>query len=168
MILFPALVPSTRLHVPGDLPQSRMASLNGIDASFRRGNRRIGQALALSFNNIAEADLLTLQQHYISQQGTFGRFFLSAEVWSGLAVAPVPLVSDYTWKYASPLAVSQATCGLFNVEVELKTEPVDLGDLVFDGSTANPLTPARLYIVDSLTAAATPARSFVIEAGGAA
>jgi hypothetical protein len=166
MSLFPALVPSTRLYVPGDLPQSRMASLSGIDASFRRGNRRIGQALALSFNNIAEADLLTLQQHFISQQGTFGRFFLSAEVWSGLAVALVPLLSDYAWKYAAPISVSQATCGLFSVEVELGTEPIDTGDLVINGGVAG-ATPSREYIVNGGFAAATPAREYIINPGGA-
>lgn len=168
MILFPPLVPSTRVYSPGDFPQARLQSLSGIDASFRRGNRRIGQAIELSFVNVEEADLNLLSAHYISQQGTFGRFFLSAEVWSGLATPPVPLVSDYTWRYSGPLAVSHAFCGRFNVQVQLQTEPVDLSDLVFDGSVADPLTPARLYIVDGLTAAATPTRSLIIEPGGAA
>jgi hypothetical protein len=168
MNLFPSLVPSTRLYVPGDLPQSRMQSLSGVDASFRRGNRRIGQALNLTFTNLQEADLNLLTQHYITVQGSFDRFWLSAEVWSGLATPPVALVSDYTWRYASALLVSHASCGRFNVEVELITEPVDLGDLVFDGSVADPVTPARLYIVDALTAAPAPARSLIIEAGGAA
>jgi hypothetical protein len=168
MNLFPSLVPSTRLYVPGDLPQSRMQSLSGVDASFRRGNRRIGQALNLTFTNLQEADLDLLTQHYIAVQGSFDRFWLSAEVWSGLATPPVALVSDYTWRYASALLVSHASCGRFNVEVELITEPVDLGDLLFDGSVADPVTPARLYIVDALTAAPAPARSLIIEAGGAA
>ena len=166
MTSFPALIPSTRLYVPGNLPQSRMASLSGIDASFRRGNRRIGQALALSFNNITEADLLTLQQHYINQQGTFGRFFLSAEVWAGLAVAPIPLLSDYAWKYSAPLSVSQATCELFSVSVELGTEPIDTGDLVINGGLAS-ATPSRDYIVNGGLAAATPAREYIINPGGA-
>jgi len=145
-----------------------MASLSGIESSFRRGNRRIGQGLALGFNNITEAQLLLLRQHYIDVEGTFGRFFLSSDVWSGLAVPPVPLVSDYTWKYASPLTVNNASCGRYNVNVELETEPVDLGDLVFDGDNADSLTPVRLYVVDALTAAATPARPLIIESGGAA
>jgi hypothetical protein len=168
MNLFPSLVPSTRVYVPGDLPQSRMQSLSGVDASFRRGNRRIGQALNLTFTNLQEADLTLLTQHYIAVQGSFDRFWLSAEVWSGLATPPVALISDYTWRYASPMLVSHASCGRYNVDVELITEPVDLGDLVFDGSVANPTTPERLYIVDGLAAAASPARGFIIEAGGAA
>jgi len=168
MNLFPSLVPSTRLYVPGDLPQSRMQSLSGVDASFRRGNRRIGQALNLTFTSLQEADLNLLTQHYIDVQGSFDRFWLSAEVWSGLATPPVALISDYTWRYASAMLVSHASCGRFNVEVELITEPIDLGDFVFDGSVANPTTPARLYIVDGGPASTSPARGLIIEPGGAA
>jgi len=168
MILFPDLVPSSRVYVPGDLPQARLQSLNGIDASFRRGNRRIGQALTLAFGNLQETELNLLTSHYVNQQGTFGRFFLSANVWSGLAIPPVSLISDYTWRYNAPLTISHASCGRFNVEIQLVTEPIDLGDIVLDGSVANPSNPVRIYIVDGLTAAATPLRELVIFGGGAA
>jgi hypothetical protein len=174
MKVFPSLVPSTRLYVPGDLPQSRMQSLSGVDASFRRGNRRVGQALNLNFANLQEADLTLLTQHYIDVQGSFDRFFLSGEVWSGLATPPIPIISDYTWRYASTLLVSHASCGRFNVEVELVTEAVDPGDLTLDmtdgadptGGGANPVgTP--LYIADGLTASPSPARSIILDGAGA-
>ena len=162
---FPTLVPSTRLYTPGDVPQSRTQSLSGIDASFRRGNRRIGQSLSLSFTSLIEAELVLLQQHYIDRQGTFNLFFLSPEAWSGIATPPVPLISDFAWRYVSPLTVSHASCGRFNVSVELEAEPIDTGDLVFNGGSSESL-PARQYVLNASDAAASPARDYIIAPGG--
>jgi hypothetical protein len=168
MSQLPPLVPSSRLYTPGDMPQSRFESMAGIDASFRRGGEFVGQRLVLSYNNLNETQFNLFAAHYTAQNGTFGRFFLSPETWSGLVATPVPLIGEYLWRYNSPLVASHASCGRFNVEVELRAEPIDLGDVVFDGSVADPLNPVRIYIVDGLTAAATPLRIAIIEPGGAA
>ena len=168
MSQLPPLVPSSRLYTPGDMPQSRFQSMAGIDASFRRGGEFVGQRLVLSYNNLNETQFNLFAAHYTGENGTFGRFFLSPETWSGLATPPVPLNSDYLWRYNSPLVASHASCGRFNIEVELRAEPIDLADVVIDGSVANPSNPVRIYIVDGLTAAATPTRELVIFGGGAA
>jgi hypothetical protein len=166
MSFFPAIVPSARLYSPGDVPQSRTQSLGGIDASFRRGNRRIGQTLILNFNNINETDLLTLQAHYIDRRGTFDLFFLSEETWSGIVTPPVPLITDFSWRYLSPVEVVHASCGRFNVAIELVAQPIDLGDVVYNGGLAA-ATPLRQYVINGGLAAATPQREFIIFAGGA-
>jgi hypothetical protein len=121
----------------------------------------------LSYLNLIEADFLLLKAHYLDRQGTYDIFFLSTETWNGMATPPVPLLSDYAWKYSAPLVVSHASCGRFNVEVELETQPIDLSDLIIDGGLAG-ATPARDYIVDGGLASATPARTYVISPGGAA
>lgn len=166
-MIFPDLVPSSRVYTPGNTPQARHTSLNGMSVGFRRGNRRIGQTLELIYTNLNEADFDLLKAHFIDRQGTYKNFYLSDEVWSGMATPPVPLVSDFIWKYSAPLVVSHASCGRYNVEVKLETQPVDLGDVILDGGLAA-ATPVRDYIVDGGLASATPARSVVVSPGGAA
>ena len=163
---FPALIPSARVYIPGDVPQQQQVALSGANSAYRQGNRRIGQTLGLSFNNISETDLDLIKAHYFSVDGTFGIFFLSAEIWNGYASPPVPLLSDYAWRYASAPAVTDGSCDLWSIEVELITYAINTGDLIFDGGLAA-ATPARDYILNGGLAAATPARDYVISPGAA-
>lgn len=164
---FPALIPSARVYIPGDVPQQQQVALSGAFSGYRQGNRRIGQTLGLSFNNISESDLNLIKAHYLSVDGTFGIFFLSAEVWNGYGTPPVPLLSDYAWRYAGTPVVTDGSCDLWSIELDLTTYAIDLSDLIIDGLTAA-ATPARDYIVDGGAASATPARDYVINSGAAA
>lgn len=163
---FPALIPSARVYTPGDVPQQQQVTLSGVNSGYRQGNRRIGQTLQLAFNNISEADLNLIKAHYLDRQGTFDIFFLSAEVWNGYTTPPIPLLSDYAWRYAGPPVITDGSCDLWSVELELTTYAIDLSDLIIDGLSAA-ATPARDYIVDSGAASATPARDYVINSGAA-
>jgi len=163
---FPALVPSARTFSPGNIPQSSQITLSGLVTGFRRGNRRDGQTLSLSFTNLTEAQVNEIKAHYIDRQGTFDIFFLSAEVWSGYATPPIPLLSDYAWRYAGAPTVTDGIVGRWGVDVELVTYAIDTGELVFDGELA-PASPARSYILNAGAAAATPARDYVINPLGA-
>lgn len=164
---FPALIPSTRVYTPGDVPQRRQVALSGVSSGYRQGNRRVAQTLQLSFNNISESDLNLIKAHYLDRQGTFDIFFLPAEVWNGYTTPPIPLLSDYAWRYAGPPVITDGSCDLWSVEVELTTYAIDLSDLIIDGLTAA-ASPARDYIVDGGAASATPARDYVINSGAAA
>lgn len=163
---FPALIPSARVYTPGDVPQQQQVTLSGVNSGYRQGNRRIGQTLQLSFNNISEANLNLIKAHYLDRQGTFDIFFLSTEVWNGYATPPVPLLSDYAWRYAGPPVITDGSCDLWSVELELTTYAIDLSDLIIDGLSAA-ATPTRDYIVDGGAASATPARDYVINSGAA-
>jgi len=163
---FPALLPSSRTFSPGNIPQSTQTSLSGVVSSFRRGNRRTAQTLSLGFRNLTEAQVNLIKAHYVDRQGTFDIFFLSAEVWSGYATPPIPLLSDYAWRYAGAPTVTDGIVGRWGVDVELVTYAIDTGDLVFDGELA-PASPARSYILNAGAAAATPARDYVINPLGA-
>jgi len=164
---FPALIPSARVYTPGDVPQRRQVALSGISSGYRQGNRRVAQTLQLSFNNISESDLNLIKAHYLDRQGTFDIFFLPAEVWNGYTTPPIPLLSDYAWRYAGPPVITDGSCDLWSVELELTTYAIDLSDLIIDGLTAA-ASPARDYIVDGGAASATPARDYVINSGAAA
>lgn len=164
---FPALVPSARSYTPGDVPQSRQVALSGVDSAYRLGNRRVQQTLTLTFNNISEANLLLVRSHYISVNGTYGVFYLPAEIWSGYATPPVPLLGDYGWRYAEAPTITDGSCDLWTIEVVLTTYAINLGDLIFDGGAAAAI-PAREYILDAGAAAASPARDYVTNPGAAA
>lgn len=164
---FPALIPSARSFTPGDVPQQQQVTLSGVNSGYRQGNRRIGQSLTLSFNNITEAQLNEIKAHYLSADGSFGIFYLSAEVWNGYITPPVPLLSDYAWRYAEPPTITDGSCDLWSVEVSLTTYAINFSDLIFDGAAAAP-SPVRTYILDAGAASTTPARDYVINAGAAA
>lgn len=164
---FPALVPSARTFTTGDTPQSAQLALSGVRTGFRRGNRRVGQTLSLSFGNLSETQLNLVKTHYLDRQGTFDFFFLPAEAWNGYTTPPIALVSSYAWRYAGPPTISDGIVGKWAVDVELVTHPIDIGDLGFDGETAS-ASVSRPYNVDGGSAAGTPARALVINSGLAA
>jgi len=121
----------------------------------------------MAFNNITESDLLSIRSHYVSVDGSYGIFYLPSEVWSGYATPPVPLISDYAWRYAAAPTVTDGSCDLWSVQVELVTYAINTGDLIFDGEAAA-ATPVRTYILEAGGAAATPARDYLIIPTGAA
>jgi hypothetical protein len=161
---FPALIPSARVYVPGNVPQVAQVALSGVRTAYRQGNRRVEQSLQLAFNNISEADLNLIKAHYVAQDGSYGIFYLSPEVWNGYATPPVPLLSDYAWRYASAPVITDGSSDLWSVEVELTTYAINFSDLIFDAGGAA-ASPARTYILDAGAASGTPARDYVINSG---
>lgn len=161
---FPALVPSARTYIPGNVPQVEQVALSGVRTAYRQGNRRAEQTLQLEFNNISEADLNLIKAHYVAQDGSYGIFYLSAEVWSGYTTPPVPLLSDYAWRYAAAPVITDGSCDLWSVEVELTTYAINFSDLIIDADSAAAI-PVRTYILDGGAAPATPARDYIINPG---
>ena len=166
MATFPSLIPTTRLYTQGDFPSAIQASSSGVTTGFRQGNRRINQTLQLTFDNLTETQVNLIRTHYDGQNGSFEFFFLSSNTWSGYTNSPVPLVSDFAWLYSTPPTISDGITSKWNIEVELVSVPIDLGDLIFDaGDSSN---TARTYIVDALTSSSSPARTNIIDAGSSA
>lgn len=133
MATYPALTPSARTYIPGDFPAVVQTTLAGSVAGFRRGNRRIEQTLQLEYENLTEAQVTLLRNHYDGQQGSYKIFYLSTECWSGLTTPYVPLVSDFAWLYAAPITITDGISTKWSASVELKTVPIDIGDLIIDG-----------------------------------
>lgn len=163
---FPALIPSARVYVPGDVPQVQQVALSGAAVRYRQGNRRVDQTLQLAFSNISESDLNQIKAHYIAQDGSYGIFFLPPQTWSGYAVAPVPSPSNVAWRYSAPPIIVDGSCDLWSVEVELVSYVIDSGDIGIElpGPGAEP-NPVVDYIYDGLSAAALPAREYIIDSG---
>jgi len=166
MATFPSIAPNSRLYVPGSLPAKIATSLSGRATAFRRGNRRIAQTLSLTYEYLTEANMALIKDHYIGQNGTFEIFFLSAEVWGDFVTPPVPLLSDFAWKYSSEVIITDVSFDRFSVSVDLESVPINTGDLVFDAGAAS-VSPDRLYLLDAGAAAASPARDYTISPSGA-
>ncbi len=163
MATFRSLTPTTRLYTQGDFPSALQSSSSGTTTGFRRGNRRINQTLQLTFDNLTETQVNLIRTHYDGQNGSFEIFFLSSSTWSGYTTPPVPLVSDFAWLYATPPTISDGITSKWNVEIELVSVPIDIGDLIFDAGDSS--TTARAYILDALTSSASPTRDNIIDAG---
>ena len=165
---FPAIVPSARVYVPGEVPAQLQISMAGNFNAYRFGNRRVGQSLQLTFSNISEADLNLIRSHYITQNGTYDIFYLPPETWSGYATVPVPSPSNVAWRYAEPPVITDGSCDLWSIEVALESYVIDSGDLSIEIPDAGATPPAVVdYIYDGGSAAALPARDYLIDSGAA-
>ena len=166
MATFPSIIPTTRLYTQGDFPNALQATSNGTTTGFRLGNRRINQILQLSFDNLSETEVNTIRTHYDGQNGSFEFFYISASTWNGYASPPVALVSDFAWLYASPPVISDGITSKWNVEIELRSVPIDIGDVLYDAGDSS--ATARSYILDALTSSNLPARTNIIDSGTSA
>ena len=164
---FPALAPTTRTFTVGDVPRHFQSGLNGITVGYRTGNRRVNQTLEVSFDYLTQAQMNLIQTHYINTKGTYDIFFLSAEIWGDYINPPVPLLSDYAWRYSTQPSITDVGFDRFSVAVGLQSIPIELNELIFDAGLAS-ATPDRTYTLDGESAAATPARDYIINPIGAA
>lgn len=167
MATFPNLVPSSRLYIQGDFPNAIQSSSNGTTTGFRRGNRRINQILQLGFINLTETEVNLIRTHFDGQSGSFEMFFLASNTWSGYTNTPVPLVTDFAWLYnSSPVITDSILTSRWDVQLELMSIPIDIGDLIFDAGDSD--STARSYILDALTSSSSPARTNIIDARSSA
>ena len=61
---FPNLKPSSRSYDPGTYPQTEFQAQNGAKTVVRYGNRRVNSKLQLVFENIPDADAVSILEHY--------------------------------------------------------------------------------------------------------
>ena len=163
MTTFPAISPSTRTYVPGNVPLDLRQGLSGAATGFKRGARRISQTLSLSFLNITESDMILIKDHYIARKGTFEVFYIPSNIWGDYTASPVGI--EFIWRYSAPPEIEDTSFDRFNVTVELIAQPINLEGLIFYDALSASATPTRLYNVDSGTASATPARTHVVNPG---
>lgn len=127
MATFPAITPSTRTRTPGEYPQTAHAAANGREIRIRHSSRTAGDRLRLSFDNITQAQLVSISDHWAAH-GRRVRFALSSEVDGGLSLTP----TSCSWRYAGPPQASEDTlanlsghaAGFHSVSVELALVPL--------------------------------------------
>ena len=164
MDFFPSLSPNVRVYSVGDVPVARQIALSGATTNFRRGSRLVNQNLQLTFSHLTETNMNLITAHYLAAKGTYDFFFGTNALWGDYSgTEPVPALGNTAWRYASPPNIADASFDRFTVEVQLISHSVEQGDVNLDGGSAD--GSAAVYFADALTALATPARTYIFDAG---
>lgn len=132
MANFPSLRPSQRSLTMGELPIKEYRALNGAIVRRAFGNRRFGYQLSLSFDNISEAILSQLWDHYHNNQ-TVNGFSIPDSVFSGYGskeasdtnasfIARANRMSTIVWYYAEPPQIESVSTSYSTVQVSLVGE----------------------------------------------
>jgi hypothetical protein len=126
MATFPSITPTGRSFRPGVYPQKTYRALSGAVVKRTYGNSPYGAQLDLEFDNIPDATVVTLLDHYRSQTAANSRFTLGASVTSGmsstLAARANASIDGLRWEYANPPEVQTVRPGYNNVRVSLAGE----------------------------------------------
>lgn len=126
MATFPSITPTARSFKPGVYPQRAYRSLNGAVVKRTFGNSPYGAALELSFDNISDANVVTLIDHYRSQTAANARFLLSTSITAGmsstLAARANASVDNLRWEYAGPPEVESVRPDVNRVRISLAGE----------------------------------------------
>lgn len=127
---FPALVPSSRVFVPGNYPSTLYQGISGAENRVRSSNVLTDSTLTLQFIGLSEAEVLAILLHYQARRGSYGNFSLPAEVWSGVSNAGDYTLQGYAWSYLEPPVVEDYPCGQHGVEVQLSTSVAPTPDIL--------------------------------------
>ena len=120
-IPFPSIKPSSRSYSPGEYPQQKFESLNGVKTTLRYGKNRINATLSLSFNNITDADAALILDNYKEVNSDWDYVTFSST--NGTVGVGSTSLSSYfkefgsglKWRYSQPPSVTSTFKGLSNV-----------------------------------------------------
>lgn len=122
MAIFPSIRPSGRSYSPGQFPTKTYRGLSGATVKRVFGNRSFGHLIDLQFENISDTNTKAILDHYYGQYGTYERFTLPDEVFSGISAALRDILKTPTnilWEYAEPPQVESVITGRSTVTVRL-------------------------------------------------
>jgi hypothetical protein len=122
MANFPALKPTARSFQLGQYPVKTYRAMSGAVVRRSFGNKPFGYTLDLQYENVPEATVNTIIDHYNGQQGGTLGFAIDAAVFAGYTVTlqgKVRNPSGIEWLYAEPPNVSSVIAGISTVTVKL-------------------------------------------------
>jgi len=122
---FPALTPTARNFQLGQFPVKTYRALSGAVIRRSFGNRPFGHTLDLQFENVPEATVNTIIDHYNTQGGGTLGFALPATVFAGYSTGLRNRAQNPTgieWLYAEPPAISSVLKDRSSVTVKLVGE----------------------------------------------
>ena len=119
---FPALTPTARNFQLGQYPVKTYRAMSGATLRRSFGNRAFGHTLDLQFDNVPEATVNTIIDHYNTQGGGTIGFALPATVFAGYSADLRNRAQNPTgieWLYAEPPSVSSVLRDRSSVTVKL-------------------------------------------------
>lgn len=111
----------------GEYPVKIYRALSGKTVRRSFGNRPFGFTLELDFENVKEATVQAVINHYNVQQGQTIGFALPNEVFAGLSASTIALIkapAQTLWFYSEPPTIEAVYRDISSVSVSL------IGDLV--------------------------------------
>ena len=124
MPAFPTLTPVARSWTPGDYGNAASVGISGKQVNVRTSNAIKNSELQLQFVALTQAELNSIAQHYIGQQGSYQPFGLVYENWIGVSNPNDYILSGYLWRYAEPPKVEDYPADgqtRFSVSIKLVT-----------------------------------------------
>jgi hypothetical protein len=122
---FPSIVPTARNFQLGQYPVKTYRALSGAVIRRSFGNRPFGHTLDLQFDNVPEATVNAIIDHYNTQGGGTLGFALPATVFAGYSTGLRNRAQNPTgieWLYAEPPAISSVLKDRSSVTVKLVGE----------------------------------------------
>ena len=119
MATFPTLTPAGRSYSLGRFAMTTQAGLGGSQIKFLHSTNKSGVAMTLTFENLTQAEMADIRDHYRGQQGSFVSFLLPDEVWAGQSSVTNIVPTGTQWKYAAPPEETQKSAGYVDVSVSL-------------------------------------------------
>jgi len=122
---FPALTPTARNFQPGQYPVKTYRALSGATVRRSFGNRPFGHTLDLQFENVPEATVNAIIDHYNTQGGGTLGFALPATIFAGYGTGLRNLMQNpagIEWLYAEPPAINSVLRDRSTVTVKLVGE----------------------------------------------
>ncbi len=161
MANFPALVPADALITPGAIPATVVEGYDGSTVTTTAATMATGDTLALSFENLTEAEANSVRNHARDQQG---RPF----VFNAVTLAPALSLPGYAWVYAADpqqkdirsVAGSELyflTCLFRAVRVRLALPPTATSRIVLRAFAARALPAGRPGATSSIQLTPTAA-----------
>jgi hypothetical protein len=122
MATFPALSPVARSYSMGRFAMTTQAGLGGNQIKFLHSIKKSGVAMTLTYENLTQAEMASIRDHYRGQQGSFVSFLLPSAAWAGQSSVTNIVPSGTRWKYVAPPEETQKSGGLVDVTVSLLVE----------------------------------------------
>lgn len=119
---YPALKPVSRTYNMGQFAVSREIGFGGGQVKFLHGDYVSGLTMSLTYENLTQAEMASIRDHYRGQQGTVINFLLPADIWAGQSSVINIVPAGMRWKYSSPPEEAQKAGGYVDSKVELITD----------------------------------------------
>jgi hypothetical protein len=116
---FPSLAPTARAWTPGVQPVTNFTSMSGYEVRVMLGADPIGTSLSLTFENLKEASIKQITDHFTLAKGVYEVFSLPAAVFAGMSTYSQVTPSGQSWRYAAAPSISWVGPGVGSVSVEL-------------------------------------------------
>jgi hypothetical protein len=119
---FPALRPTSRDFKPGDYPVKTYSAQSGAEVRILYGDTRTKMEMALSYDNISDAQAEQFLTHYDETKGTFNTFFIPNETkigWTADLSSIGAGRAGSRFRYAEPPQVTAVRPGRSSVRVNL-------------------------------------------------